>query len=160
MRRLMIFCAVVGGAVSCAQAGDFEDEPLDFDRFYVESAATMVLPQGGARMPRRAGAALKAGWYFSEFWALEGEAAWLEDRVGLSAKALWHWWGYERLDPFFTVGAKGWLSDGGVGPVGGVGAFWHLTERCAVRVDADATLDIDGSAAMVYSLAAGLHFSF
>lgn len=159
MKKTMLALAAVL-AVTAARSEDFVEEEVDFARYYVEAAATTVLPQGGARMPRRSGAAARVGWYFAEFWALEGEAAWLEDRVGLSAKALWHWWGYERFDPFFTFGAKGWLNDGAVGPVGGLGAFYHVTENWSLRFDVDATLGVDDDAAVIYSLAAGVHLSF
>jgi hypothetical protein len=35
-----------------------------------------------------------------------------------------------------------------------------MTESVSLRFDADATLGLDGDEAMVYTLAAGLHFSF
>lgn len=148
-------------AAACARAdAAFEEETCDFDRFYVGIAETVVMPQGGARMSQHTGAAFRFGWYLTEFWALEGEAAWVADRAGLAAKALWHWWGYERLDPFFTFGAKGWVNHGQVGPSGGLGAFYHLTERLSLRVDADATLGVETDVKMVYSVSAGVQFSF
>lgn len=152
--------AVLAAAVTAFSCAAQEEETCEFDRMYAGAAGTMVFPQGGAKMHRRSGAALRAGFYLSEFWAVEAEAAWLEDRAGLAAKALWHWWGYERLDPFFTVGARGWLGGGQAGPAGGAGAFYHLTESLSLRVDADATLGLDSGAVMVYSLSAGLQMSF
>lgn len=145
-------------SVGAAEENVFEE--TDFSRFYVEAGAAMVLPQGGAEMPRRTGAALRGGWYFAEFWAVEGEVSWLEDRVGFSAEALWHWWGYERFDPFFTMGAKGWMDNGQVGPAAGFGAYYHLTENWSLRFDADAAVGVDSGAEMIYSLGAGIHFAF
>lgn len=160
MIRILLLVAAAAFFVPHGWAQTADEEPLDFAHFTVGGAATMILPQGGARLPRRSGAAIRAGWYLTEFWAIEGEAAWLEDRIGLSAKALWHWWGYERFDPFFTFGAKGWLSDGQAGPCGGAGAFWHLTEQCSLRADADATLGLDSEADAIFSISIGAQFSF
>jgi hypothetical protein len=157
MRVAVVMCALLTAASAVAFT---EEECLDFDRFYGEAAVTTVLPPGGARLSARSGGAVRAGWYWTEFWALEGEAAWLEKGCGLSAKALWHWWGYERLDPFFTIGVKGWLPHGQVGPAGGLGAFWHLTESWSLRADADATLGVDTRTETVFSVAVGLRRSF
>lgn len=131
------------------------------DRFYAGAAGTFVLPQGSSRMSRHLGAAFRFGCYLTESWALDGEASWItSNRVGLSAKALWHWWGYERFDPFFTFGAKGWMVRGQVGPNGGIGAFYHMTECLSLRFDADATLGVETRTEMVYSLSAGFQWSF
>ena len=158
MKRIAFF-AMVALAVFAARAA-YDEEACDFDRFYVGMAETVVIPQGGGRMSQHTGAAFRLGCYLTEMWAIEGEAAWIADRAGLGAKALWHWWGYERLDPFFTFGARGWTNDGQVGPSGGVGAFYHITESLSLRLDADATLGVESQVEMVYSLAAGLQFSF
>jgi hypothetical protein len=151
---------LLAGLFAFPLAAQEREETLDQDLFYVEAVATMTLPQGGARLPRRAGGALRFGAYVAEFWSLEAEAAWLEDRTGLSAKALWHWWGYERLDPFFTFGAKGWLPEGQLGPVAGAGTYWHLTERASLRFDADATLGLEAETETIYSLAVGFLYAF
>ena len=135
-----------------------EEEEAGFDRFYAGVSAQVLLPQGGARS--RVGAAGRIGWYATEAFALEGEAADLEHTVGFAARGLWHWrgwdeydklFGFSRLDPFFTVGAKGWIgSSGEVGPSAGFGALWYLTDDWALRADADATLGLDGEVGVVY----------
>ena len=147
-------------------------EADDFSRAYVGVAGAMTLPQGGAsHMRRLGGAALRGGWYMSDFLAVEGEAAWLENAAGLAVQGLWHWqdadlygrlFGYSAFDPFFTFGARGWIGDGlgQVGPKAGVGAFWHLTDNWSLRADADATLGLDSSVAMLYSLSLGVQFAF
>ena len=116
-------------------------EADDFARAYVGVAGAMTLPQGGASHMRRfGGAALRGGWYATEFFAVEGEAAWLENAAGLAVQGLWHWqdadlygrlFGYSAFDPFFTFGARGWIGDelGQVGPKAGIGAFWNLTDH-------------------------------
>ena len=131
----------------------------------------MTLPQGGSSMRRLGGGVLRAGWYLGEFWALEGDAAWLENMAGLGVDALWHiqdWsfygdlFGYSRFDPFLTAGARGWIGDGSgqVGPAVGIGTFFHLTDNWSLRGDAQATLGLDGDCQMVYSLAFGVQYSF
>ena len=158
MKRILAIALL---AVATLQLrADFEDEVYDFDRLYVGLAEMVVLPQGGGRMRDHTGAAVRLGYYLTEMWAIEGEVAWVADRAGLGLKALWHWWGYERLDPFFTFGAKGWVNDGQVGPNGGAGAFYHITDSVSLRFDADATLGLDSSVEMVYSLSAGVQMSF
>ncbi len=162
MRRFFPVAAfVIAAASAFADAAfDYDEACADFDRFYAGATAGAVLPQGGGRMSARAFAGVRSGVYVTEAWAFEGEVAAVDDRTGFAAKALWHWWGYERLDPFFTFGARGWTHHGQVGPAGGLGAYYHMTESLSLRFDADATLGLDGDEAMVCVLAAGLHFSF
>jgi len=147
------------------------DEFADFDRGYVGLSGSVLLPQGGSRMRRIGGAAVRGGYYLTENWAAEGEVAWMEDFAGLSAGALGHlqgWdlygdlFGYSRFDPFVTFGVRGWVGDGcgQVGPKAGVGALYHLTDDWALRVDADATLGVETQCEMLYSVTAGVQFSF
>jgi hypothetical protein len=140
-------------------------EPVEecaFYRFYVGSAGTIVLPQGGSDIGRLGGGALRAGYYLTEFWAVEAEAALLENAAGYGARVLWHWWGYERFDPFFTGGAKGFAGRGcdEVGPALGVGAFYHLTDRVSLRFDAESMLALDDGSEVDYSLAFGIQWYF
>lgn len=154
MRRLLaIVCAMFA-------VGAFADD--DFSRWYLAGEVATVLPQGGSRIDHGVGAGARFGYYLGELWSLEGEAAWLGKSTGFGADALWHWWGYERFDPFFTVGARCWLGDDAnqSGPRAGLGAYFHLTENCSLRFDADATLGVDGETEMLYSLSAGAQIFF
>ena len=110
-------------------------------------------------MRRLGGATARVGYYVTEALAVEADAAWLEDCAGLGVQGLWHIWGYERFDPFLTFGARGWI-DGDLGPVAGLGAFYHLTDNWSLRADAQATLGIDSDCDMVYSLGAGVQYTF
>lgn len=136
---------------------------------YVGLSGSLVLPQGGGDMRRLGGATVRFGGYLTDDWALEGAAAWMENRAGLAVGALWHWhgceefnrlFGYERLDPFFTFGVKGWLDHGEAGPSAGLGALYYLSDDWALRCDAEATLGLEREVEMVYSLSAGLQYSF
>ncbi len=140
-----------------------------FCDWYAGGAAQLVLPQGGSRMRRLGGGAARVGRYITESLAVEGEAAWLENSCGLSARAVWHlhgWrefdmlFGYERFDPFLSAGARGWIHDGQIGPSAGIGAFYYLTDDWALRFDADATMGLDTDVEMVYSLSAGIQWFF
>ena len=144
------------------------EEPAE-SGWYVGGAAQLVLPQGGSRMRRLGGGAARAGRYFTDSLALECEAAWLEDSAALAARAVWHlhgWeefdmlFGYERLDPFLSAGAKGWIHDGQIGPSAGLGAFYYLTDDWALRFDAEATLGLDTRVETVYSISAGIQYFF
>ena len=161
MRRWLTLFSAMASLMSVALAEDVEESP--FDRHYVGAVAAIALPQGGSHHLRRVGgAALRAGYYLSDFWAIEGEGAWLENAAGLSVAGLWHWWGYERLDPFFTVGARGWIGRdcGQVGPKAGIGTFYHLTDSWSLRADVDATLGLDSTAEVDYTISAGVQYSF
>ena len=138
---------------------------------YVGLSGSLLLPQGGSKMHRLGGASVRVGSYLNENWAVEGEAAWLENAAGLSAQALGHlqgWdlygnlFGYSRFDPFVTLGAKGWIGHGcgQVGPKAGLGAFYHLTDNWSLRADADATLGLETNCEVLYSLAVGVQYSF
>ena len=156
--------------VPCLAFSSFAEEEAGGETgWYTGAAAQLVLPQGGSRMHRLGGGAARVGYYFTGSLALEAEAAWLENVVGLSARALWHLhgleefnmlFGYERFDPFLTFGARGWIHDGQVGPSAGVGAFYYLTDSWALRFDADATLGLDTDVETAFTLSAGLQYSF
>jgi hypothetical protein len=137
-------------------------EECEFNRMYVGAGAMMTLPSGGSDMRRLGGGSARAGYYFSEFWAAEAEVAALENYAGISAGILWHWWGYERFDPFFTFGAKGWIgsNDDQAGPKWGIGSFYHLTDYWSIRADADITLGLDTNVETIYSLSVGVQYSF
>ena len=147
------------------------EEEAGFDRWYVGAAGQMMLPQGGSRLHRVGGAALRGGYYLTEDWAIEGEVAWLENFAGMSAAALGHFqgwglygdlFGYSRFDPFVTLGVRGWAGHGGgqVGPKAGLGAFYHLTDAWALRADADATLGFETNCEMLYSISIGFQYAF
>ena len=139
---------------------------------YLGAGGALVLPQGGSDLRRVGGVSLRGGAYLSDFVALEGEAAWLEDSAGLAANALVHaqaWsvygdlFGYSAFDPFVTLGARGWLGGrhgGQVGPQVGVGAFYHFDDHWSLRLDANATLGLETNVEMVYSLGVGIQYGF
>lgn len=149
------FAAVV---LSVGATETFEEE-YDYDRWYAGASGTVLLPQGGNAMRRLGGATARFGYYVTESLAVEAEGCWMEDCAGLGVQGLWHVMGYERFDPFLTFGARGWIS-GGVGPCAGIGAFYHLTDEWSLRADAGMTLDIDGEVSGVYTLCAGVQYSF
>ena len=160
---LAVMCsALTAGAADFEPAQDeFADAfQYEYDRWSVGIVGQMAFPQGGSKMSRRTGAGVRLGYYVTEMLAIEGEATWMENSAGLALKGLWHWWGYEQIDPFFTFGARGWIHDGQVGPCAGVGAFYHLDDYWSIRFEADATLGLDTDCEMIYSLGLGLQRTF
>ena len=163
MKKVSVFALLLGLAatVSAGESG-----------WSVGASGELTLPAGGSRLHRVGGAALRVGYEVSENVAVEGEAAWLEDFVSLSAQGLWHvrgaslydyYFGYSRFDPFITFGAHGWLGRHGVGQVGpkaGLGAFYHLTNDWALRFDADCALGLETRREVDFTLAAGVQYSF
>lgn len=163
-----ILCALLAAAFAFAGFGG-TDVDFDFDRRYAGAAGALVLPQGDGDLRRRGGGALRAGYYFTDTVALDGEVAVLENTVGLAVRGLWHLqgfeefgrlFGYERFDPFVTAGARGWLADGEVGPSAGVGALYYLTDSWALRFDADFTLGLERRVETAHTLAVGVQYSF
>ena len=159
MIRSIVLAAVASFSAVSFAAGDEDGDGYEFDRLYVGASGTLVIPQGGCDMRRLGGATARIGYYVSESFAVEADAAWLEDCAGFGVQGLWHFWGYERFDPFMTFGARGWI-DGDLGPVAGLGAFYHLTDNWSLRADAQATLGIDGGCDMVYSFGVGVQYTF
>ena len=151
MKRIGVVVSLAALVSLAAPGAEELEEASDDTGGYVGVAAAITLPQGGSSMRRLGGGALRAGWYFDEFLALEGEVDWLENAAG-----------YSRFDPFFTAGARGWIggSAGQVGPSAGVGTFWHLTDEWSLRFDAAATLGLDTATEVVYSLSVGVQRSF
>lgn len=143
-------------------AESFPVEECEMNRRYIGAGAMLTLPGGDADMRRLGGGAVRCGYYFAEFWAVETEIASLENYAGLSASVLWHWWGYERIDPFFTLGAKGWIGhdNGQAGPKLGTGFFYHLSDSLSLRFDADFTLGVEDETETVHSVSAGIQYSF
>lgn len=158
-------------SISPAWAAENEEEEKTDVGFYVGAAGALTLPQGGSRMNRIGGGGLRAGYYVSENWALEGEAAWQENYAGLCLQTLGHFqgwkayndlFGYSRFDPFVSAGVRGWVGDGcgQVGPKAGLGALYHLTDSWALRADVDATLGLETQSEMLYTISAGVQYAF
>lgn len=170
--RALILAAAAVLQLAATQSAAFAAEDSEEEGgWYVGVSGALLLPQGGSCMHRVGGAALRGGCYVSDDWAIEGEAASLEDAAGLACAALWHvqdWslygdlFGYSRFDPFLTAGARGWIGRGcgQVGPKAGIGAFYHLTDNWSLRADADATLGLDTAREMLYTISVGVQYSF
>lgn len=159
MKAMTAALAALLAAAAAAQAAESDAIDCDYEHWYADAQATLVLPQGGGRMRRLAGGTARIGYYASDFLAVEASAASLENAAGLGLRGLWHWWGYEKFDPFFTFGANGWI-DGQVGPCLGWGCFWHFDDNWSVRFDAEATLGLDCSPETVYALSLGVQYAF
>ncbi|MBO5751122.1 MAG: hypothetical protein J6R80_01810 [Kiritimatiellae bacterium] len=157
----------------CAQNNAWaQEEVSELPSFYIGASGAMTLPQASSgNMRTIAGASLRSGLYCSDFIAVECEAASMENMAGFTLQGLWHWqgaelynrlFGYSSFDPFFTLGARGWLgSDGGqVGPKIGTGTFWHLTEEWSLRADADVALCLDGGEWAAFTLSVGFQRFF
>ncbi len=173
----MVYYSAVKKIVTMLLAGCFfsaiaeeEEAYADFDRLYVGTAASLLLPGNGNSLNERGACGLRAGWYRSEDLAFEAQLQYAEGLGGAGVGVLWHWFGYERLDPFFTCGVQSLFGDGrrfgdgrhrtSTGPCAGVGAFWHLTERWSLRLDFGAALGFDSPCSMTYSVGLGLQYAF
>lgn len=156
---------------------------------YIGAAGGMLLPSGhGNGLKRAAQVTVCGGWYVSDFVAVEGAVACAPNVVSrrgnetlsaIQVNGLFHLagidkinelFGYERFDPFVTLGAAAaWGTrhefGGGarrtcIGPELGIGAFYHFTESLSLRFDARALVGIDDPGAVLYSLGVGLQYNF
>ena len=155
--------AALSAATGLAYGPDVPDwsyAEYEFERNYAAAQAAGVLPQGGSRMRASGGATARLGRYTGDFLACEASASVAGGRAGLGARGLWHWWGYEKFDPFFTFGAEGWFGGGALGPCAGWGVFWHFDDNWSLRFDTSAMLGVAGERSMTYSVAAGVQYSF
>lgn len=137
-------------------AASEDEEIIELERYFVSPQARIVLAESGHVF---AGGGATIGYYLNEFWAIEGTAALLENKGYFAADLLWHWYGYERLDPFFTFGASALTSEA-VGPKLGTGTYYHLDDNWSLRADADAMMNVDQETKMNYSLALGIQYAF
>ena len=172
MRKALGISAVFVSLMLCARTGEAESLPHpeeDLTSCYLGVAGSLLLPQGGSRITHFGGAALRGGYCFSDWFAVEGEASWMEDRAGLAARGIVHWkgwhewdmlFGFSRWDPFLTIGVGGWLPDGQVGPAAGIGVLYYLDDCWALRIGGEATLGLDSNIEMIYSLAAGVQYGW
>ncbi|MBO5647635.1 MAG: rRNA maturation RNase YbeY [Kiritimatiellae bacterium] len=131
----------------------------DYEHWYASAQALAVVPGGASNMRESCGAAIRAGYYVGDFLTIEGSVARTDAATGLGLRGLWHWWGYEKFDPFFTFGVAGWF-DGDLGPAAGWGTFWHFNDNLSLRFDADAMFGIESEDEMIYSFALGVQYSF
>lgn len=143
-------------SLSSLFAASEDDEIIELERYFVTPQARILLPEAGSSY---SGGGATFGYYLNEFWALEGTAALLENKGYFGADILWHWYGYERLDPFFTFGAST-LTSKAVGPKIGAGTYYHLDDNWSLRADGDAMMNLDGDTRMNYSLALGIQYAF
>lgn len=183
MRKSLLAVALVAGLVSVSVCAE---EVEDFDRWYAGAAGGMFLPGNGTSLKRAGLVAVRGGWYATEFCAIEAEVLAAPnassrgghaDIWGGSVQGLFHFAGWEefdllfgceRFDPFLTCGVQAlcatrhvFADDShrtGIGPSVGLGAFYHLTDRCSLRFDARAAMAVDSPCGMDYALTAGLQF--
>ena len=164
LRRGLV-AALIALSVSAVEAQELESQWLS--TAYVGAAGTFAFRQGGGRV---GGGDVRLGVELSNVFSPELDAGWHENSAFLALQDLVHlsafetydrFFGYSRFDPFFTFGGGGWI--GGFeqfGPMAGIGAFWHLDDNWSIRVDASAILGLDGECEMLYSVSAGLQYSF
>ena len=166
-----------------------EEETVGAPPAYLGASGGIFLPGNGSSLKRAAMASARGGWYLSENLALELEGGCAPNAVSshggnatvtaFAARGLFHLtgieefdrlFGCERFDPFVTFGAHAAFASKHVfadcshrsafGPMAGVGAFYHLTERLSVRAEARAALCCDSPCGMLYGVFAGLQYSF
>ena len=170
-------------------ADAFAETDAAGDGWYLGAAGGMLLPGNGNTLRRAAEVSVRGGRYLSDYAAIEAEglcAPWtVSDRgggttvSGVALQGVFHcagWeafdrlFGCERFDPFVTLGAaarfagRHAFADGAhrtaLGPVFGVGAYYHLTDHWSVRAEARAQLCCDSPCGMLYGVALGLRYSF
>ena len=167
LRRMSAVACVAMVAMATAYADEATSAIPGMDPVYVGVAGTLSFRHGGGRV---GGGDIRIGAELSDVLSPELDAGWHEKSAFLALRDIVHFsafdlydrfFGYSRFDPFFMLGGGGWV--GGFrqyGPLAGIGTFWHLDDNWSVRVDASAMLGLDGECEMLYSVSAGLQYSF
>jgi len=157
---LFAAAAVAAAMPSAAAENAGEWAEYDFERNYAAAQASGISGRGGSHMHDSFGPSARIGRYFGDFLAWEAAVQAADGRAGLGVRGLWHWWGYEKFDPFFTFGAEGWFGGGDAGPCAGWGAFWHFDDNWSFRFDASFMLGVADGATAAFSIAAGFQYSW
>ena len=155
--HLALFAALASATLLAEQEDSWAE--YDFERNYVSAQAVSILPQGGGDMRRLGGGVFRYGYYTGDFLAVELSAFCTENVPGVSLKGLWHWWGYERTDPFFVFGAA-CFPDGDSGPVLGAGLFRHFGDNWSLRLDAGFMAGLESASEAVFSVSCGIQYAF
>ena len=127
---------------------------------YVEAAVGALMPGGSCRLSRSPLWAVRAGVSASDSFNLEAEFG--EARVNaFSARALWRPLGYERFDPFLSLGAGAFgNSSWRAGPEFGLGFLYYVGDHLALRADLRTCLTVDGAVEPISSALAGVSWTF
>ena len=185
---LTLLCLAVCSPAFCAE-DMLAEADADGAGWYVGAAGGVLLPGNGNSLRRAAEVGLRGGRCFSDYFALEVEGLCAPCVVsdvggntaisGVALQGLFHcagWetfdrlFGCERFDPFVTFGGaarfagRHVFADGShrtaLGPLFGIGAFYHLTDSWSLRADARAQVCCDSPCGMLYGVFAGLQYSF
>ena len=157
--------------------------------WYVGTSGGMLLPGNGNSLRRAAEIAVRGGHYLSDYLAIELEGvcapsavsgqggnaavsgALLEGVCHLSGwEAFDRLFGCERFDPFVSMGVAARFASrdvfahdahrAAIGPIVGLGAFYHLTDAWSLRGDVRAQLCCDSPCGMLYSVSLGIQYSW
>ena len=174
--------------LACNARAEVGTEDAGGGGWYAGAAGGLLLPGNGNSLRCAGEVAVRAGRHVDDSLAFELEGVCAPNACsragngavsGVAARGLYHLsgvefydnlFGCERFDPFVTLGTAtrfgprhafaGGSHRTATGPVAGLGAFYHLTDRLALRVDAQAMLCADSPCGMLYSVAAGVQWSF
>ena len=189
MKKTIIVAFFAALVCSLARADALAEADADGSGWYVGAAGGILLPGGGNSLRRAAEVAVRGGYSLSDVFALELEGMSAPHVVldggggttvsGVAFQGLFHcagWeafdrlFGCERFDPFVTFGGAARFAGRHVfadcshrtalGPVFGLGAFFHLTDTVSLRADARAQLCCDSPCGMLYGVSLGLQYSF
>ncbi len=173
MRKALLFLLLLPLVSTAA-------EELAYDRWYSSVSAGMLMPGGGSSLSKSAMVNARFGYFLSESFALESEvnvtpnavshSAGNQTLVGAAVQGVWHFLGYERFDPFLTIGFASFFGSRRVfeddsfrnafGPTLGIGALYHLTEHFALRADARGCMCATAPAGIMFDVSVGVQYSF
>ncbi len=187
MKRIIAITASILAAAALA-ADEFVESDAALPGWSLDAGVKAIMPGGGSSLEAAPAVAVRASRYLTEAFALEMEgysAPAADCRHGNAAVAgaavngRWHlagWetfdklFGCERFDPFVTLGAGAIFADRhvfadsshrtAIGPVFGLGAFYHLTDSLSLRADGGVMLDCATPAGVIFSVGLGLQYSF
>ncbi len=171
LKKLVLGALLLTGFA--VQGGDLGWDALT-QAVYVEPMAQFVFPQGGGNLRQLSGASFRLGANVDAQDANPNcsaalEVSVLENTCGLAWRHMWslqgwEWFGkmfgYERFDPYVSLGLRGWINDGDVGPCAGVGFLYYLDDHWAIKAEVDTTLGLERDVEAIHTLSVGLQYLF
>lgn len=163
------------------------DETADAPRWYVSPGAGMMFFEGGQKTDPAVNMLLRLGYDFSDHWSTEGGVSWAPNATyndaeggdkfsgqsiqGLYADELYHFYKYDRWDPYLAGGLGFYHAhshhtfddgdcDSVFGPRVGVGVMYHLSDNWSLRLDTRAMMGLAHDNEFIYTVDAGVVYRF
>jgi outer membrane protein OmpA-like peptidoglycan-associated protein len=185
MKNIVLTLAISLGLAGLIPA--IAEETADAPRWYVSPGVGMMFFEGGQKTDPAVNTLLRLGYDFSDHWSAEGGISWAPNATynnadggdkfsgqsiqGVFADGLYHFYKYERWDPYLAAGLGLYHahnhstfydgdSDSIFGPRVGAGVMYHLTDNWSLRLDTRTMMGLAHDSEFIYTVDAGVVYRF